>query len=436
MRVVALGSAFMLTRPTYASSYEHGRLPPRSRSSGNHMRRLSRRRARWLERYARAGCARNSCNKARRKLYIHKKIGLVAESDARPRVSLYSEGRITDAILTGEKKSVPKTLSFRADSWDDTVEFLESVGIGLNRLPIQTRSLRRTQKRSTLELPSYWDFSTIEKIDPSVALILASEYDRARTVKGWVPRAVEIDKWNPSVLRMLSDIGFLTLAGVEVPGDDVLPMPGGRFLKLRRGKSADGRAVADHISALGVDLTHEDPRLNDAIMEAITNTVHHAYRDSELCEPFRLKAWWIAASLIDLGERRNLQIAVYDQGASIPRTLPMWQKYPLLERKLRQASSMLPGVSREPNPIDTTYDGRAIELAIEIGRTSTAESNRGKGLNQIAQALDLARGGSVTIFSRCGVWRRVWGGVESSETRKKPLRGTLVLWNLDLEPQQ
>jgi hypothetical protein len=228
---------------------------------------------------------------------------------------------------------------------------------------------------------------------------------------------------------LLEAIGFLNLAGVEDRGETTVDLPNGRILRLQRGKSADGRAVADYIRELGIDLTIEDPRLNDAIMEAITNTVHHAYKDESLCEPLRVKAWWIAARLQANGDRRNLTLVVYDQGASIPRTLPTWDKYPTFKRLLL---TVLPWAGENPHAEDARYDGEAIRLAIQVGRTSTSESNRGKGLNQIVQALELSRGGSVSIFSRCGVWRQIAGEAAQWGNYRTPMVGTLIIWNLEL----
>jgi hypothetical protein len=396
------------------------------------MRRISQKRRNWLKMHARKGVLRNRRKRLRlqlRRLPNDAYQGMTARK-SETRVKLYRQGVTTEAILEGEKKPVPAVLRLRNDCREETLGFINQVKEGLNRSLIRPpRYIRRMPIPPTPRLLSYWDFSTITDISVPVALMLASEYDRARELNGWVPQAVNIDTWHPQVRGMLNAIGFLGLAGVEAQRTATLDLPQGKFLRLRRGHSADGQAIGEYIQDLGIDLTAEDPRLNDAIMEAITNTVHHAYKHEELCEPHRLKAWWIAGSLIQTGSDRNLSIVVYDQGASIPRTLPTWDKYPLLRRAL---ATLLPWEGDGPDPNDARYDGEAIRLAIQVGRTSTSESNRGKGLHQIVQALQLSKGGSVHIFSRCGVWMQRFGAEAQSINLQTPMTGTLIIWKLNL----
>lgn len=394
------------------------------------MRKLNSRRKSWLITWALLGAHRNSIRNIRRKNYLDMKRGYVniGSSDKR-KITLYSNGNYREVLFHGVNKPVPSVLRLRVDAWDATIDFLNEAGLGLSSLINSSRKLRRKHASKKNTIKAYWDFSTITEISIPVALMLASEYDRIRELNGWVPKAVNMNSWDINVRNLLEAIGFLELAGVEDGIISVSNLPNGKILRMRRGKSADGQIIGDYIQELGVDLTAEDPRLHEAIMEAITNTVHHAYKNRELCRPFRLKAWWIAAQLIHAEGCRKLTVAIYDQGASIPRTLPTWDRYPMFKRLFL---SVIGRDEENPNPEDMRYDGEAIRLAIQVGRTSTAESNRGKGLAQIIQALELSKGGSVHIFSRCGAWSQKFGEVGRSCTYDTPMVGTMIIWHLDL----
>jgi hypothetical protein len=354
------------------------------------------------------------------------------------KASIYQHGVNRPVRLTGVARAVPAHLNLR-DNWDETVTFLRSVRSSLsdNIDLLQKRGLakpdRRFRRSNARTVGIYSDFTTIKSIVIPVALILASEYDRTTKLFSWAPFAIDIEKWHPDVRILLQDIGFLELAGVDRPAETILEAGSTKLLRLRCGDNASGEAVGAYMQQLGVDLTKMDTRLYDAISEAITNIVHHAYKDENLLDRHSIHNWWlVAASTILDDSRRRLQIVVYDQGASIPRTLPSWDRYPLLKRKLTEFLSFLVGSDIDTNPEDARYDGDAIRLAIEVGRSSTDEGHRGKGLDQIVKALELCQSGTVAIYSRQGEFRQTKGEPPQSVNRAVPMVGTLVSWDLTI----
>lgn len=86
------------------------------------------------------------------------------------------------------------------------------------------------------------------------ALVLASEYDRAKTLSGdytdWL-RAIDIDRWDPYVSQTLHDVGFLALLGVEktanlVERNGIITLP---FLS---GTKVHGEIIDELIRAMAV----------------------------------------------------------------------------------------------------------------------------------------------------------------------------------------
>lgn len=87
-------------------------------------------------------------------------------------------------------------------------------------------------------------------------------------------------------------------------------------------------------------------------------------------------------------------------------------------------------------------DALKIKAAIEIGRSRTKLSNRGKGLQQMVGILDTLgnNAAKVTIYSGRGVYRRTPKNGNTPEflyklddRRKQPgIRGTLIYWSIPL----
>lgn len=127
--------------------------------------------------------------------------------------------------------------------------------------------------------------------------------------------------------------------------------------------------------------------------------------------------WWMVASIS--GKYRTFNLAFYDVGAGIPKTLP--RKYTL--EKIRSALMLIPGINPD--------DGQMIQAAMELGRSSTLESNRGKGLLDLARLIESTQSGSMTIHSRLGTYTYQ----PHSDTYKNSngfVEGTLIEWQLPL----
>lgn len=335
-------------------------------------------------------------------------------------MTLFSEGRYRRAEVTGDPRRVPAELSLIAN-YEETAQWLKELRRDLHENWARSHGHQsRAARRAPVKLSTYHDFTSIERISPTVALLIASEYDRVVRSGSWVPRAVDIDRWQPNVRGMLAAIGFLEMVGVVRQGPTILEAEGRRLLRLRSGDLTYSEEVGNFLKELGQQAII--PELYGAIIEALVNTRHHAYpKDHSFAEP-HFPGWWLTG-LIDV-PKRNLWVTAYDHGLSIPGTLLSWSRYPSYERLWRRI------FRSTPDPMDTSRDGAAIRLALQVGRSSTGEAFRGRGLPAMDEVIDLCVGGRLTIFSRCGTYSRAKRQRPRHTNRTHPIGGTLVEWQL------
>lgn len=396
--------------------------------AGIPMKHLSAGRREWLKRHALRSAMRKLRERSGKRLR-RKYFGALLDGGVKPKlVNLYSNGRTDSALVTGESKSVPSILCLE-DNYEETSKFLASLRSSFNEAwrsgsPQGLRNRHRHRgAKAPFILGSFWDFSTIERISPEVALTIASEYDRIRRKNGWVPRAVDIHKWRSDVLVMLHGIGFLSLVGIEPNTGPTVEGKTWRILRFQRGEDVSGEKVAALLDALGVSGIVDDPDLYDAILEALTNIRHHAYEGHSFPEP-HVPDWWLTGFVDDV--QRRVCISVLDHGCTIPVSLPTWERYPKLQRAFMRLYREQIDVS------DTRRDGETIALAMRIGQSATKKHFRGRGLPAIERAIDLCRRGRLAIYSRCGCYIRQTGMKPSIETRNSAFGGTLITWDLEL----
>jgi hypothetical protein len=160
------------------------------------------------------------------------------------------------------------------------------------------------------------------------------------------------------------------------------------------------------------------------LIEAMDNVINHAYPNN-IAMPYRVvKRWWMTAA-IDRAEGK-LTVAIYDQGVSIPVSLPLWHGYGRLRRVLRRALGM------EHDPTDTSQDGEAIRLAVRVAASRTGHSHRGKGLGFMQGFIDDCRDGRLRIVSRAGEYIYAKGRPVVVTSHPASLGGTLLEWEVRL----
>jgi len=261
---------------------------------------------------------------------------------------------------------------------------------------------------------SYLSFEKIKYISPSAALLLASEIDRWKSAVG---ERVSADHktWDPSVCRLLCEMGFFELLRLTRP-DDVREVENTRFLPFIRGNVEErgdragrqAQLLRQRIEeAAGVQIRKH--LLFAGVSEAITNVSQHAYSKKKLSR--ELKPWWMSAALVE----GTVVVSFYDHGRTIPGTLPASKLF----EHMREA-------------ILAWHDGDRILAAMQMGRTSTGSPRRGKGLQNFLELIHAHANSQLRIISNRGVL--VVKNQGTPELSYHPtivqtcLRGTLIEW--------
>jgi hypothetical protein len=330
----------------------------------------------------------------------------------------------TYLVRLGASEIPPSNLCFD-ENFDETIRFLAALR---RRSKLQVRgpssAWPQDRKRGYLRfLKNYYDFTKIKRISPSAALVLAAEYDRLRHIHGRAPAAVNLKAWNPTVSALLHEIGFFGLLDIQ----PLQPVPSGHsrmILPFRSGSKVDPKQIGGPESVIeelfafiGKDRVMET-QLYAAVIEAMNNVRDHAYPQTYFDGMRHVRNWWLTGAA-DRNTRR-LTLSLYDQGITIPVSLPAtgWRE------ALAEAFSRLS--QTEYDPLDPSQDGRAIGMAMVVSKSSTGLEHRGLGLAKIREVVDGLAGGRLRIISRFGEFVAESGKTPIVKASKLALEGTLV----------
>ncbi len=279
------------------------------------------------------------------------------------------------------------------------------------------------KKRTMVNL----NFRTLKHISAGAALLFVSELDRWREAYKVRPRVVEIDKWNPIARKYLFQLGFFDILKVLNPPTEeeiLLDGEGGQtdFLQFQ----SKSEVLGDDAVHLKLELEkmsgktiEAKKQLFKAITEAMTNVSKHAYPVRLKNDPSILyKRWWMTGSFNE--KKNSISIIFFDQGVGIPSTLPA--KYPK-----EILFSFLNGLG-----LNINNDGALIMAAMELGRTQTELSHRGKGLPDVKKYIEVQKSGDLRIISNRGEYKFKAGEKPQIIEHKNSIGGTLIQWDVPL----
>jgi hypothetical protein len=361
-----------------------------------------------------------------------------ANSPRLHQISIYRRGTIHRGWAR-DRVAMPENFCL-VDNYEAVADFLgelrRTLALGhlkLERYLIEGGSRRALNwKRSIVD--SYVDFSSLKRITPVTALVLASEYDRAKSLSSYTDwlRAIDVEHWDPQVSQTLDDVGFLSLLGVDKQAslaerDGIFTVPflsgskvyGATIDKLIRAMAA----LADSSGVHDSETLLSRSRVYDGLGEAVQNVEDHAYPDGAFADERLLaKKWWMTGAVEPI--RKRFTVAIYDHGISIPASLPRWTRFD----EFKSSFAGLAGL--EYDTTSTSLDGDAIAHAVQLGRSSTGEDWHGKGLPVIRNIIENCKGGTVRILSRNGQYVCAKGQKAHYISNKCPIAGTLVEWEL------
>lgn len=365
---------------------------------------------------------------------IHKKIRYIKRKCGYNNINRHSAEQL-EALSRkyGAKKHLPEVMCFDSN-YEETARFLQGlredvrVGVKAKKRAKATREYYHTN----VDRLGYVDFSTANYISPTAALVLAAEYHRSKLLLGLKSYVVDMKKWNREVYSMLRDVGFLELLRVQNIEQKSQELNFDiNVIKFMSGKKVEGDKIDELISLIRNQFSiKEDDSflyLYDSVVEAMTNVIHHAYPIGEKYEiPIVKDRWWMTGFC--LPDKSYFGLTFYDQGVSIPGSLPRSRMWEHIRRFLLTIS----GASSKGGDAD---DGDMIMAAMQSSRSRTREAGRGNGLVQMKDLIDTVGGGRLRILSRRGEYVYVYGGEENAVTRNVSVGGTLIEWEIWPRPQ-
>lgn len=352
-------------------------------------------------------------------------------------VTAWNGETVENIICLRKPTNPPKILSFH-DNIGQTLKFLRQVKNGVHsRSRDANINWIERPKGKTPRINNYIEFCEIEHISPSVALVLAAIYERAKVAIGKTPPAINFENWGQQVFQTFYEIGFFEIIGHNTALEiiefyDERVDASYRVSKTITGSNANELQTASDIvvsllrylelsEAISDTIITE---VNGAISEAMINVSRHAYPDSfigsqsSIC----LKKWWMTAKASKADNR--LTIALYDQGATIPGTLPKQVWY----------QEMVSTVMNKLAPFSAPriVDHEFINYSMLRGNTQTGHAGRGLGLPQMQELIDSCTDGRLTVISRQGLYRYDKNAGVFKQRLDMALEGTLIEWELTL----
>ncbi|ODA95005.1 hypothetical protein BFX40_20470 [Mesorhizobium sp. SEMIA 3007] len=321
-----------------------------------------------------------------------------------------------------------------SENAEETLKLLSDMRRNVLRKAVEYVTRKKTKSLKAKPVSAYYDFATMDYISPTAALVLASIYNQAKSITGSKLHTVNEDAWKPEIRAALTSLGFHELLDMRKAKYSSQSSSSTFVIqKFTTGNQAVGEQVGKLQEALhnllpdplGEKLLDAEPYAG--MFEAVLNSHSWAYPEGETWEYPPLKNWWLTGA-VDLQAGR-VTVIVYDQGVSIPVSLPHWRHWGKLEARVKR---WMAAARITSDVADASNDGLAIRLAMTISKSQTNLQQHGKGLHTMIEVAQRARHGRLRILSRNGEYVWETGSRPKSATYRNAIRGTLVEWVLDL----
>lgn len=272
-------------------------------------------------------------------------------------------------------------------------------------------------------IQKYLEFKHLRQVDLGSLLMLAAEldcfigpYSKTRRVVGESGTA-DTHLWDLGIAYLFEHFGLLRLLGrrptaslPEIDSSDLQPV------KFRRNVKVETTEAQGLIEDVGRRTGTQDDlkrrHTYEALIEAMTNTKMHAYPPGQFYNfPGKTLSYWWGGAMFDRSNNHT-KFVIFDRGIGLPRTIPNqhWMK----------------GFVR----IGTETDADLIAAALTQSRSQTGLAHRGKGLPQMAEAVDLRAGSELRILSGRGIV--TYRGRDNIEKAELPIDigGSLIEWTV------
>ena len=307
---------------------------------------------------------------------------------------------------------LPECMDF-SDNYENTTTYI---------IAIRKLTEKKPKNKNQYHL-KFVKFDKLKKISGSAALVLTAELSKwDDTIRSNLTPLIE--NWDTEILQQFRELGFFSLFKKSPKFPDTKSESHISLVKYIKGSCGDSdktRQLKDAIQNIVGDRIDKWTFLHSGLTEAITNVSHHAYPNHEFLNKAD-KSWYLSGAYNS--KTQELKISFYDQGIGIPKSLPtseIWERVLGLLSKINIGKGLL--------------DAEMLKAAMEIDRTSTGESDRGKGLQDLLEFIRQRGEGYLSVLSRRGLYRfSLKNGEKEIKTHsfKMPLKGTLIIWSVSL----
>lgn len=346
--------------------------------------------------------SRNSRNKQEHlEQAINKRINKLIEEGLE--ASSNTDGRVT---LT-----LPPVMNL-SSHYDESMRYVNAIR-ALTKNPRSRRYYRLASVK----------FDSLREISSSAALLLTSELSRwDDSIRNNL--APQTQNWDPVIFEKFNSLGFFNLfrkAKVAPPKDHTESTV--HFVKYVKGnhEDKDYRGLRRQLIDIIGEKVKKWPLLHGGLDEAITNVCHHAY-PSTLKMREKDRNWYLTGAFND--KTRELKIVFCDQGIGVPASLPtskIWEK-------VLDSIAKVPSVNRRKH-------ATLLKAAMEVSRTSTDKTDRGKGLPDMKEFIRQRGAGYLALMSGHGLYKLTVnknGETHKTDTLNHPVEGTLIIWRVQL----
>lgn len=315
--------------------------------------------------------------------------------------------------IARQKKKRPTTRKIR---------FSETITLGVSSdRQLLINSIEQMKKHALDPLVNkiILDFSAIKSLHSCGTLLLAAQIERILNSAEFSITVEATYPTDATVEQMFQHIGLLNKLGLnsrvkELDSSDVIP-----WLYVS-GYEGDLESVAENLPRIFVEGSNYALRmaLLSGMAEAVANSSEHAYdEDSRKIETHgKNQKWWLFARQVD----EYIVVVICDLGLGIPGTLEAnWKD------ELASILKTRSGMKRK--------DHKMIELAFTVGKSSTNEQHRGKGLKDILKVVREQKVGAISIYSNKGSYSidNILGTKFSGDD-KTSICGTIIQWKVPI----
>ena len=221
---------------------------------------------------------------------------------------------------------------------------------------------------------------------------------------------------------VLNRIGFYS--ALNIKKREMREISNVKCWEVSRGEKVVGSEIGNLLKKITENLSHDYSKLYRPLIEAMSNSVEHAYREdlytpNDLSNPTK---WWCFAALRD----NKLIVLMCDLGVGIPNTLNVTQPENLIKKLIALIGKPL------------THDSDYIKAALQVKKTRTKLGYRGKGGTDLQSIIESTPLSSLHIISNKGNYKYTnrnhisKGLLEEQWDNKLSIGGTIVQWSVTL----